>query len=106
MAKDSSRDRQNGAFGSCACDSEGTDGLRVEAVVSVDERGQMVLPKEVRALADIRAGAKLALVSYRRSDSVCCLWLMKTDQLLNSVRSVLGPLAEELSGGNGKEEDR
>ena len=72
----------------------------------MDERGQMVLPKEVRTLAGIRAGEKLAVVSYQHGGSICCLWLMKTDQLLGSVRRVLGPLAEELSAGGGTEEER
>ena len=99
---------QRGDFpsGECSWDADGRDALRVEAVVSVDERGQMVLPKEVRTLAGIRAGDKLAVVSYQRGGSICCLWLMKTAQLLSSVRSVLGPLAEELSVSDGKEEVR
>ena len=36
---------------------------RVEVVVSIDERGQMVLPKEIRQRADIHPGDKLALIS-------------------------------------------
>jgi len=38
----------------------------IEAIVSVDERGQMVLPKQTRARAGIRAGDKLALVGWRK----------------------------------------
>ena len=33
---------------------------RVESIISVDERGQMVLPKDLRDKANIRAGDKLA----------------------------------------------
>ena len=36
---------------------------KIEALISVDERGQMVLPKEIRDRADIHTGDKLALVS-------------------------------------------
>jgi antitoxin PrlF len=32
-------------------------------MVSVDERGQMVLPKDLREKANIKAGDKLAVVS-------------------------------------------
>jgi AbrB family looped-hinge helix DNA binding protein len=35
----------------------------VESIVSVDERGQMVLPKDIREKAKIRPGDKLAVVS-------------------------------------------
>lgn len=71
--------------------------LRVDAVISVDERGQMVLPKDVRQRAGINPGDKLALVSYESEGSVCCLWLMKTEQLLGSVRESLGPLMSALA---------
>jgi AbrB family looped-hinge helix DNA binding protein len=64
----------------------------VEAVLSVDERGQMVLPKDVREKAGIRTGDKLALISWERDGSICCLALMKADTLNGMVKGVLGPL--------------
>ena len=42
-------------------------GCRVEAILGVDERGQMVLPKDVRERAGIQTGEKLALISARRT---------------------------------------
>jgi AbrB family looped-hinge helix DNA binding protein len=42
-------------------------GYKVEAVLSVDERGQMVLPKDVREKAGINTGSKLALISCSTS---------------------------------------
>jgi len=65
---------------------------RVEALISVDERGQMVLPKEVRDAAGIRAGDKLALVLWKRDGRVCCMSLVKADELTGMVKSTLGPL--------------
>lgn len=70
--------------------------LKVDAVLTVDERGQMVLPKDVRRRAGIEAGDKLAVVSYEQNGAVCCLWLMKTEALLGSVRESLGPLMDAL----------
>jgi len=67
----------------------------VEAVLSVDERGQMVLPKDVRERAGIRPGDKLALISWERDGEVCCLALMKAGSLGGMVKSVLGPLMGE-----------
>jgi antitoxin PrlF len=76
---------------SCSCNP----GCRVEAVLSVDERGQMVLPKDVREKAGIRTGDKLALISWERDGSICCLALMKVDSLNSMVKDVLGPLMGE-----------
>jgi AbrB family looped-hinge helix DNA binding protein len=77
---------------SCGC---GPGSLcTVEAVLSVDERGQMVLPKDVREKAGVRPGDKLALISWERDGEVCCLALMKTDRLSGMVKQVLGPLVD------------
>jgi antitoxin PrlF len=70
-------------------------GCLVEAVLSVDERGQMVLPKEVREKAGIKTGDKLALISWSRDGDVCCLALMKVENLSGMVKEVLGPLMQE-----------
>src|SRR5512137_2741825 len=70
-------------------------GCRVEAVLGVDERGQMVLPKDVREKAGIRTGDKLALISWARDGEVCCLALMKVENLSGMVKDVLGPLMHE-----------
>lgn len=64
---------------------------RVEAVVGVDERGQMVLPKDVRERLGVGAGEKLALVSWERDGRTFCLSLMRVTDLAGPVREVLGP---------------
>jgi antitoxin PrlF len=73
---------------------EGT-GCRVEAVLNVDERGQMVLPKDVREKAGIKTGDKLALISWSRDGEVFCLALMKADNLNGMIKNILGPLMQE-----------
>ena len=70
-------------------------GCQVEAVLSVDERGQMVLPKDVREKAGIKTGDKLALISWSRGGEGCCLALMKAGNLSGMVKDVLGPLMQE-----------
>ncbi len=73
-------------------------GFNIDAVVSVDERGQMVLPKELRARAGINAGDKLALISWEKDGQVCCMSLVKTDALAEMVKDFLGPMMREMSG--------
>jgi AbrB family looped-hinge helix DNA binding protein len=71
------------------------EGCRVEAVLTIDDRGQMVLPKDVREKASISSGDKLALISWTRDGSVCCLALMKAENLSGMVKDILGPLLHE-----------
>lgn len=69
---------------------------KVESVISVDERGQMVLPKETREKASIRAGDKLALISWEKEGKICCLFLIKAEELAGMVKSMLGPIMKEI----------
>src|SRR4030065_1090843 len=69
---------------------------KVEALISVDERGQMVLPKEIRDKADIHTGDKLALVSWEKDGKVCCFTLIKADEFGDMVKGLLGPMMKEV----------
>jgi len=79
----------------CECKPD-EEPLKVESIVSVDERGQMVLPKEVRARAGIKPGDKLALVTREKNGKVCCIYLFKSEELASRVKGLVGPLAKEL----------
>lgn len=68
---------------------------KVESVVSVDERGQMVLPKEVRDKAGIRAGDKLTVVSLEKDGEVYCISLIKADDLAGLIKTMLGSVMKE-----------
>ncbi len=81
---------------SCCSPAEAVGCCRVESIVSVDERGQMVLPKETRQKAGIRAGDKLALINWERNGKVCCMVLIKADELADMARGILGPMAKEI----------
>lgn len=74
----------------------GMECCRVESVVSVDERGQMVLPKDIRERAGIRAGDKLALVVWEREGQICCISMVKADALAGMVRNLLGPMMRDI----------
>lgn len=64
----------------------------VEAFVSVDERGQMVLPKDIREKADIKAGDKLALVTCQTGEKVQVIALIKADDFAEMIKKFLGPM--------------
>ncbi len=69
---------------------------KVESIISIDERGQMVLPKELRDKANIRAGDKLAIASWDKGGEICCLYLIKTEYLAERVKDFLGPMMKEM----------
>jgi len=69
---------------------------KVESVISVDDRGQMVLPKEIRDKANIRAGDKLAVISMEKDGAVCCISLIKVEKLEDIVKGMLGPVMKDI----------
>ncbi len=83
----------------------GASCCKIEAVVSVDERGQLVLPKDVRERAGIGAGDKLAIIfhgGHEGPGGSCCLTLVKADSLAEGVRTMLGPMMKEMFGQEDK----
>jgi AbrB family looped-hinge helix DNA binding protein len=68
----------------------------VESIVTVDERGQMVLPKEIRERTKIRPGDKLAVLSLEKNGKICCISLIKVEELEGMVKSMLGPVMNDV----------
>jgi len=68
---------------------------RVDAVVTIDSRGQIVLPKDVREKAKMRPNDKLAVVSYERDGEICCIIMIKAEKLGDAVGKVLGPMLKD-----------
>ncbi len=83
----------------CASGSMTASCCRVESLISVDGRGQMVLPKELRERANIRAGDKLALISWEKDGGICCISLIKADYLAEKVKEFLGPVMRDVVSG-------
>ncbi len=69
---------------------------KVESIISIDDRGQMVLPKEIRDKANIRTGDKLAVISWEKNGEVCCLSLIKVEDFAEMVKGLLGPMMKEI----------
>jgi antitoxin PrlF len=82
-----------------ACCMPASGCCQVDAVVSVDGRGQMVLPKEVREKFGIKPGDKLAVVSWTRDGETCCLTLNRANDLAEAVRNAYGPILKDLLRG-------
>jgi AbrB family looped-hinge helix DNA binding protein len=98
MAKGTKKESRSGSA------ADGAACCAVESVVTVDGRGQMVLPKTTREKAGIRAGDKLAVVSWQWAGKTCCICLVKADDLAEMAKQLLGPvmghiLRKEVSRG-------
>lgn len=65
---------------------------QVEAVVTIDKRGQIILPKEVRQKAGMKEGDKFAVISCGSEDAICCVVLVSTDKYTDTTKNILGPL--------------
>lgn len=72
----------------CSCE--------IESIIDIDERGQMVLPKEIRKKLDLDEKSKLAIVSMTKNDEICCISLMKTENLEDMVKEKLKPVIGNL----------
>jgi AbrB family looped-hinge helix DNA binding protein len=72
---------------------------RMEAVVTLDSRGQIVLPKDLRERAGLEKGDKLMVVACEDEGKVCCITLMKADNSNEMVREMLGPMLKGVFGG-------
>lgn len=82
------------------CDSGeggGPAGFKVESIISVDERGQMLLPKDFRARHGIEPGEKLALISFETEGALCCMCLIRTEALGGMIRNHLGPMLNQIN---------
>ena len=76
----------------------GDDTCRIDAVITMDAKGQIVLPKDLREKANIKPNEKLAVVACEKEGEVCCIMLVKADRLVGAVTKALGPLLKAVTG--------
>ncbi len=80
----------------CSESKTGLGCCSVESIVSLDERGQMVLPKELREKAGICPGDKLVLVAMEKEGKFCCLSLIKAEDFEGMVKNLISPVMKDL----------
>ena len=65
---------------------------KIDAIVTVDAKGQIVLPKDLREKAKIKPNDKLAVIGFQRDTEVCCIVMLKVDALEDTIKNLLGPV--------------
>jgi AbrB family looped-hinge helix DNA binding protein len=73
------------------------DIARIDAIVTVDAKGQIVLPKDLREKANIKPNDKLAVVASEKDGEVCCITIIKAERLVGAVTETLGPLLKGIT---------
>ena len=73
------------------------ESCRIDAVVTMDVKGQIVLPKDLREKANIKPNEKLAVVACEKNGEVCCITLVKAERLVGAVTKALGPLLKSIT---------
>jgi len=68
------------------------DTCRIDAVVTMDVKGQIVLHKDLREKAGLKPNDKLAVVACEKDGEVCCIMMLKAERLVDAVTKTLGPL--------------
>ncbi|MDK2795740.1 MAG: hypothetical protein PWQ58_939 [Archaeoglobaceae archaeon] len=72
----------------------------LEALVSIDQRGQIILPKELREKAELKAGDKLVVLSAcEESQKICCLIFMKAEVIEKIAVERLSPVLRAIFRG-------
>jgi antitoxin PrlF len=68
------------------------DTCRIDAIISMDVKGQVVLPKDLRERANFKPNDKIAVVACEKDGEVCCIMMLKAEKLQGAVTKTLGPL--------------
>lgn len=80
----------------CDAGTKSVGGYKVQSLLSVDERGQILLPKDLRNKAAIKPGDKLVAVTWEKDDKICCISLLKADDFSGMVKGILGPFVKDI----------
>lgn len=68
---------------------------KIEAIITIDKRGQIVLPKKVRQRAGFTAGSNLAIIICEGATRIHCVSLVKAEHFADLVKQFLGPMLGE-----------
>ncbi len=79
------------------CDPKSlTSCCKVEAVVTVDNKGQILLPKELRNSANLNTNDKMIAISLLANTESPIIVLVKADMLGDIIKNFLGPALSDL----------
>ena len=87
-----SKEEESNPSISCKCNS--SNNLKIESILTMDAKGQILLPKDVRERLQFAAGEKIALVVLENNGNPCCITLIKASLLSEGIKGFLEPLVK------------
>ena len=69
---------------------------KIDAVVTIDAKGQLILPKDLREKAKLEPNDKLAVISCERDGNICCFVIIKAETLSGPVKKLLEPILKDI----------
>ena len=63
--------------------------FNIDAIVTIDVKGQIVIPKNLREKAGFEPNEKIALLSLEKDGELCCLLMIRADKLDEAVIRLL-----------------
>ncbi len=76
----------------CGCKGKMNPICKIDAITTIDARGQLVLSKDVRSKLGWNAGDKIAVITLSREGNTCCVSLIKVDSLSGTIKEFMEPL--------------
>ncbi len=65
---------------------------KIESVVTLYSKGQIILSKNLRERAGFEANGKIALMSFEKKGEVCCVLMIKAERLGEAMAKALSPV--------------
>jgi antitoxin PrlF len=75
---------------------DGARCIKVDAIIEVDKRGQILLPKSVRERANIKTGQKYVLITCESGEEICCMLLIKVENFIEGAKDQLAPIMKDI----------
>ncbi|MCL2475908.1 HgcAB-associated protein [Candidatus Bathycorpusculum sp.] len=77
------------------------DTCTINSIITIDAKGQIILPKDLREKANFKPNDKLAIVTCEKDGAICCLMMIKTEKLTDAVTKTLSPLLKAVTTQKG-----
>ncbi|NMC07937.1 MAG: AbrB/MazE/SpoVT family DNA-binding domain-containing protein [Candidatus Lokiarchaeota archaeon] len=80
--------------GSCGCTTAPNEGKNsLFAVTKIDDRGQIVIPKEIRDSLGWNKNERIAMLTRKNAEGkACCVMLVHVDSFEDSIKEFVGKL--------------
>lgn len=70
---------------------------KIEAILTIDNKGQILLPKELREKAGLKPGDRLVTIAgCDENGKICCFILLKGEVVDKEIKSVISPMLKEV----------